>query len=484
VYLVTSEQMQALDRRTIQSRRIPGILLMEHAGKAVAEVVLRKRPKAVVVLCGKGNNGGDGWIAARWLKHWGVPSVTVVTTTDVDSLQGDARQAAEMALAADVPYQRYQPGTSIPPADVYVDALLGTGVSRPLTGELAQLVEALNEAPGWVVSVDVPSGVEASTGRVPGAAVRADWTVAMAAQKVGTAVTPGCLYAGTVEVVDIGIERPCGEEYARLTTRDWIRSLLPSRSDDSHKGTFGKVGVAVGSMQGAAVLAGLGAARSGAGLVVLAGRTLPMAAPYDFVQRQVSSNESPFPDCDSVVVGPGLGTEAAEWLTSVRQHSGPGVIDADGLRLLEQLGTLSDRWVLTPHPKECARLLQWSTDEVQAERIRAAKTLAAATGAVVVLKGYRTILAHPDQRIRVISTGDASLATAGTGDVLAGMIGGFLAQGLDAFDAATAAAHLHGLAGELAGRERSKASVMATDVVEFISRAILLHFDREPEESL
>jgi NAD(P)H-hydrate epimerase len=237
-------------------------------------------------------------------------------------------------------------------------------------------------------------------------------------------------------------------------------------------------------MQGAAVLAGLGAARSGAGLVVLAGRTMPMAAPYDFVQRQVRSSESPFSDCDSVVVGPGLGTEAAEWLTSVRQHSGPGVIDADGLRLIEQLGTLSDRWVLTPHPKECARLLQWRTDEVQAERIRAARTLAAATGAVVVLKGYRTIVAHPDQRIRVISTGDASLATAGTGDVLAGMIGGFLAQGMGAFDAATVAAHLHGLAGELAGRERSKASVMATDVVEFISRAILLHFDREPEESL
>ncbi len=484
MYLVTSEQMQALDRRTIQSQRIPGILLMEHAGKAVAEAVLRRSPNEVVVLCGKGNNGGDGWIAARWLKHWGVPRVTVVTTADIDALQGDARQAAEMALAAGVPYQRYQPGTPIPRADVYVDALLGTGTSRPLTGELAQLVEAVNEAPGWVVAVDVPSGVEASTGRVPGLAIRADWTVAMAAQKVGTAVTPGCLYAGTVEVVDIGIERPCGEEYARLTTRDWIGSLLPRRSADSHKGTFGKVGVAVGSMQGAAVLAGLGAARSGAGLVMLSGPTLPMAAPYDFVQRRVNPLESPFPGCDSIVVGPGLGPDAAEWISAVRQHVGSGVLDADGLELLGQLGRLSEHWVLTPHPKECARLLQWTTAEVQAERIRAAKTLAAATNAVVVLKGYRTVIAHPDQRIRVISTGDASLATAGTGDVLAGMIGGFLAQGMGAFDAATVAAHLHGLAGELAGREWSKTSVMATDVVEFISRAIRLHFDREPEDSL
>jgi hydroxyethylthiazole kinase-like uncharacterized protein yjeF len=484
VYLVTSEQMQALDRRTITTRRIPGILLMEHAGKQVAEVVMKQHPKRVTVLCGKGNNGGDGWIAARWLRHFGVPFVHVVTTVEPNALSGDAKQAADMALAADVPYEVYASGGSIPPADVYVDALLGTGVTRPVTGVLAELMERVNAVSPWTVAVDVPSGVDASTGRVDGAAVRAHVTVAMGYQKLGTAVTPGCLLAGAVEVVDIGIEPADANMCAAWVTPDAVRIAFPRRSSDTHKGTYGRVGIAVGSMHGAAILAGLGAARAGAGLVILGGRDIPNGAPYEFVLRKATSPTALFDDCDSIVVGPGLGPDRSDWQSVMTSHKGPGVLDADGLALMQDVPRLNGDWVLTPHPKECGRLLQWSTAEVQANRIRAAQTLAEQTKAVVVLKGYRSLVAHPDGRLRVVPTGDASLATAGTGDVLAGVIGGLQAQGVPSFDAACAGAYIHGLAGELAGQHLGKASTMATDVVENISRAISLHFDADPEESL
>jgi NAD(P)H-hydrate epimerase len=237
-------------------------------------------------------------------------------------------------------------------------------------------------------------------------------------------------------------------------------------------------------MQGAAMLAGLGAARAGAGLIVIAHDSQQTPhAPYEFVLRAVNtaSPDEVFGDCSAVVIGPGLGRHAERWMQWLRGYQGTAVIDAEALAVFADGVPPAPRpWVLTPHPKEAGRLLGWETAEVQANRVRAVRTLAERTGAVAVLKGYRSLIATPDGRIRVNPTGDASLATAGTGDVLAGVIGALLAQGLDPFDAAAAGVWLHGCAGELAGQSTSKASTMASDVVEHISRAIRRCFDTHP----
>jgi hydroxyethylthiazole kinase-like uncharacterized protein yjeF len=509
VYLVTSEQMQLFDKRTISTLCVPGIVLMEHAGRAVAEVVAARRPQRVVVCCGKGNNGGDGWIAARWLRHLGVPEVQVLSLVNLDALAGDARLAAEMARCSGVPYRVYDAQEGLPLADVYVDALLGTGSNRPITPDsrLGRWVAALNEASGWTVSVDVPSGIDASTGCVPGLAVRAQQTVCFAAQKLGTAISPGCEFAGEVQVADIGIAIADvdveGRPLASWVTPEQVEQWLPLRGALSHKGTYGRVAVVVGQMQGAAVLAGLGAARAGCGLVVLVG-SAPMSTPVpcEFVLRGVLADpisgadetalHQALADCAALVLGPGLGQAVIRWRQVIELYSGPVVVDADGLRLLDVSGEEGEqaensgrmgqqepvRCVLTPHPKECARLLGWTTESVQAHRLEAATTLAQRTHSVVVLKGYHSIICDPFGHVCVNPTGDASLATAGTGDVLAGIIGSLLAQGLSPFQAAAAGAWIHGRAGELAGQSVGRVSTMASDVVEHISRAIRLHFDR------
>ncbi|WDL95447.1 NAD(P)H-hydrate dehydratase [Alicyclobacillus sp. ALC3] len=483
--LVTSERMQELDRQTMERRCVPGLVLMDHAGKAIADRVLAKAPKRVVVLCGKGNNGGDGWAAARWLAHKGVPEVDVVSLIDATSLQGDALAAAQGAVAFGVRVQVFDPAKPLPPADVYVDALLGTGATRPLSGRLAELVEVLGRAPGYVIAADVPTGVNATTGEVPGVAVHADETVAMAAQKLGTAVTPGCLYAGEVVVADIGIYLP-QEAAEAFVTAEVVRSSLSRRREDSHKGSFGRLGVVVGEMSGAAQLAGLGAARVGAGLVVLGWQDAPVpGAALEFVQRAASDGAA-FADCQALVLGPGLGRTTSAVSSWWHTFKGPLVLDADGLRLCVGEGNpcaLDQPRVLTPHPKECARLLGWTVPQVQARRVEAARAAALQTGSIVVLKGYRSIIAHPDGRLRVNPTGDASLATAGTGDVLAGVIGGLLAQGAEPFAAASAGAWLHGRAGELAGALYSEHSVMATDVTNQLARAIRLAEQSGPDSS-
>lgn len=497
--LVTSEQMQVFDKRTISTLRVPGIVLIDHAGKALATAVAARNPARVVVVCGKGNNGGDGWAAARWLIHLQVPSVRVISTHSLEDLHGGARLAAEAAVATGVDVQVYQTG-ALPEADVVVDSLLGTGADRPLTGRLLALVEAINAADSWVISADVPTGVHASTGQVPGAAVRADQTICMAAQKLGTAVTPGCLYAGEVSVADIGITLEPSASLAAWTTAEQVRMGLPPRDALTHKGTFGRLGIVVGEMPGAALLAGLGAARMGAGLVILGTVNGPLqGAPLEFVQRSWTMQPGarpPFADCDAVVVGPGLGrmdgdnadADAAvnAFADLLASFPGTGVVDADGLLLLRRNEALTrlprDRFVLTPHPKECARLLGRTTQDVQANRLEAAQTLAQMTDSVVILKGFRSIVAHPDGRLRINPTGNAALATAGTGDVLAGIVGGLLAQGLDAFAAAALGAFIHGLAGERAGVRLTAASVLASDVVDAIAAAIRVVLDVTPGE--
>lgn len=505
MYLVTSDQMQALDSKTMEQQGVPGIVLMDHAGKMVAEAVLRLRPNKVVVCAGKGNNGGDGWTAARWCRHFGVET-EVVSMVDPSELRGHAKVAAKAAIASGVSWHLSAPeasthagsgpagsgqstpeGAGVPPglpeADVYVDALLGTGVSRPLAGPLKTVVEQLNASGKPVVAVDVPTGVDPSTGEVPGVAVNAVMTVCLAAQKLGTAVTPGASFAGEVVVGDIGIDVPNLDEFARFITAESVAEILPQRGSMTHKGSFGRLVIAVGDMQGAPMLAGMAALRAGAGLVALVSDDPLVNAPPEFVLRRRTSSGAGLPEgMSALVLGPGLGEAVERWCDVVQSFQGPCVVDADGLRLMsvQEAGaagltstTLRGRpIVLTPHPKECARMLGWSTRDVQAHRLDAAHALAKRTGCIVVLKGFHSLVVGPDGQTRVNPTGDASLATAGTGDVLAGMIGSLLAQQVTPFEAACAGVWLHGKAGELAGEDKTPVSVIASDVVDSISRAI------------
>lgn len=478
MYLVTSEQMQAFDKHTIETLRVPGIVLMADAGKEVARVVARESGSSVCILCGKGNNGGDGYIAARWLVHWGW-KVFVISIVDPETLTGDAKVAYQMAAKSGIRPIVFDERAELPKADVYVDALLGTSGRTRLVGLMKQLVSKLNQISACTIAIDVPSGVDASSGEVSGLAVKARKTVAIASQKLGTAVTPGCLYAGEVEVVDIGIPIESLSSLARATRPEDVLSVLPTREHNSHKGTFGKTAIVLGEMPGAVMLAGLSAYRVGAGYVALiTTEDSPRNVPYEIVVRTCTTEDihSVVADCASVVVGPGLGRSSGFRPEFFQLYQGKGVIDADGLFCLREPLEHSN-WVLTPHPKECAQLLGWSVDEVQAKRIEAARTLAKQWNAVVVLKGYRSIITNPQGPLWVNTTGDASLAKAGTGDVLAGMVGGLLTQGLGPTEAAIAAVWLHGKAGELAGRNSHQMSALATDVIDNISRAISLCFD-------
>lgn len=455
---------------------------MELAGKAVADAVLRRQPKNVWIVCGKGNNGGDGWVAARWLTLQAT-SVHVLSLVDPETLTGEAAAAFRSAQAVGVPFSIWPETGKLAQADLIVDAMLGTGSGRAPEGSVLAAIVRIAQMSVPVLAIDVPTGVDASTGEVPGKAVRADETITMGYVKLGLMVTPGALYAGKVEVADIGIRAPSMDGLARMATAQQVHAWLPKRTLESHKGTFGRVGILRGEMTGAAMLAGLGAARAGAGLVVMVGSGTSADVPYAFVQRDTNKAAKPFADCGAIVLGPGLGLERAHTAAFVEGFAGTGVLDADALHLEVLPADLGARFVLTPHPKECARLLGWTVQAVNERRIEAARAVAKSRGAVVVLKGYRSIVAAPTGALWVNPTGGPALATAGSGDVLAGIIGGLLAQGLQPLEAAIAGAWIHGRAGDLAGRTLHPASVLATDVVDAISRAIPLHFDTDSEEA-
>ncbi|WP_258112311.1 NAD(P)H-hydrate dehydratase [Alicyclobacillus sp. SP_1] len=483
MYLVTSEQMREFDTHAMNTLETPEIVLLDHAGKSVADLVRSLQPQSVVVLAGKGNNGGDGYAAAKWLAHYGY-AVHVFALVPVEELQKGAKHAALEALARGVRCDVYREGQPLPDADVYVDALLGTGLSRPATGRFADLLGALREASGTVVSVDVPTGVHPTTGDADELAVRADWTVAVGAEKIGTAVTPGALFAGQVVVADIGIPVPA-HSLAHGPVAHWIRPgeswrQAVDRRRDAHKGHSGSVQIAVGEMEGAALLAAGGAARSGAGRVTLVS-TVPMQRliPPDFLAVTVQASDflSAWHEFAVPVLGPGLGGGfPAESLNQVLTRTGRGVVDADGLRAIRtDVGAsvrLSPDVVLTPHPKECGRLLGKTVADIQRDRPTAVRRLAEATECTVILKGYRSLVAHPDGRLSVCETGDASLAVAGTGDVLAGVVAGLMAQGLDGYEAAQMGVWMHGRAGELAGHAYGQAAVMASDVIQRLPAAL------------
>ena len=518
--LATAEEMRRADRRATERYGVPSVLLMENAGRGAVEAlerVLGPVPRRrVVVVCGKGNNGGDGFVVARHLLGRGA-RVSTWLVGRADEVQGDARvnldalqRAGERVTEATDPagdaFARLR--AEVKGADIVVDALLGTGVRGPATGPIGAAIEAINASRRPVCALDLPSGLPADGEAPAGPVVRADLTVTFGLPKVGLVLPTGAACAGRVEIADLGIPRAWlgeGIPTALLEPAD-VRAALPRRPVDAHKGTYGHLLVVAGSIgrTGAAVLACLGALRTGTGLVTCAipasqqpvvaaqlseamTEPLPETAARTLSAKAVERIVELLPRMDAIALGPGVGLDGetrAAVQALVRDAARPMVVDADALTALAgRLEVCRDApapRLLTPHPGEAARLLACAIAEVQADRIATARRLAAESGAVVALKGARTVVASPDGQVTVNPTGNPGMATGGTGDVLTGVAGGLLAQGLAPAAALGAAVYLHGLAGDLAAETRGEAGLVAGDVADAVPAAIrrLLDADR------
>ncbi len=507
--LVTAEEMRRLDRAAIEQYGIPGLLLMENAGLQVVRHVEERfggwRGKRVLVLCGTGNNGGDGMVVARHAFQRGA-KVLAVLAGDPEKVSGDARTNLQIAQNLGI-VQAIGDADALSTLwagerwDIVVDALLGIGVKGEVRGLIAEVIRFFEHCPVPVVAVDVPSGIDADTGAVCGRAIRAVLTVTFGAMKVGLAIGPGAEYAGEVVLADIGIPEVEVERAGiprRLITREQVREWLPARPASAHKGHFGHVLVVGGSvgLAGAPMMAAESVLRTGAGLCSVAvpqsiyaaaASTLREAmvhplpdAPEGCLRGDAISRLTPLLERATVLaIGPGWSTHLParealrELLGKVRV---PCVVDADALNCIALDPTILPAQhpplVLTPHPGEMARLMGTDTATVQANRLQIACEAAERFEAVVVLKGARTVVATPEGRIWVNPTGNAGMATGGSGDVLTGVIAGLLAQGMDVEQSATAGVYLHGLAGDLAVEETGQAGLIAGDIIRYLPKAM------------
>ena len=510
MWVATAEEMRRLDQAAINEFGLPGPVLMENAGRQVADAVRKLtgelKGRVITVFAGKGNNGGDGLVAARHLINQGA-EVKVMLLVAPEEVTGDARLNLDIWRKMGQKVYSLHQGDAINivrlvlmNTDLIVDAIYGTGFKGKVGSRVGQVIDLLNASRKAIVSVDIPSGLEADTGRVPGPCIRATQTVTFGLPKLGLLLEPAVDYVGEVKVADISIPAVLVEREGlrrRLLTPELVKSWLGSRPPAAHKGDFGRVLVVAGSrgMLGAACLAGNGAARGGAGLVTVA---VPESLASVAAAKLTEVMVLPLPDggtgvitrnarqeilaflekCDVLAIGPGLST-VLESTALVRELvvavKVPCVVDADGLNaLVGDTGILRKAQaplVLTPHPGEMARLLDTTTRKVQENRLEAAETAAADWQAVVLLKGARTIVAAPDGQAYLNLTGNPGMATGGSGDVLTGLVAGLLAQGLAPARAAAAAAYLHGLAGDIAARARGMMGLVAGDILDALPLA-------------
>jgi NAD(P)H-hydrate epimerase len=509
--LVTAAQMREIDRHAIEQLNIPGMVLMENAGRGVADCARRvlqsMSGSRIHIIAGRGNNGGDGFVAARHLHNAGYDVAVTLLATGRD-LSGDAAANYGICAAMGISIEEL-PELDSPDAlrqhlvgaDVVIDGILGTGITGQVHGAARAAIAAFRDVPKErVVAIDIPSGVDSDTGQVLGAAVRAGHTVTFGLPKIGLYQHPGAECAGEVIVQEIGLPRAeltSDRLPIHLTTTADVAQWLPQRRPDAHKGDCGRVFIVAGSvgMTGAAAMAGMAALRAGAGLVTVgapaslndvlevkltevmtrplpecAGRALSLAAEEPILEVAQRS--------EVCVIGPGLSL-ADETQELVRRLAvrieRPLVVDADAITAFagdaRALVTREYPTVLTPHPGEMSRLVEKSIEAIQADRVGAALEAARGLRSVVLLKGAGSVTAAPDGTAYVNPTGNAGMASGGTGDVLSGLLGGFLGQGMPPLQSAAAAAYVHGLAGDLAASESQRALV-AGDLLDALPRAL------------
>jgi len=536
--VVTARQMQALDRYTIEEIGLPGIVLMENAGRQVVARMLQHFSdlphRRVNIVCGKGNNGGDGMVVARHLSALGT-AVSIFLLADPQSLSGDAKTNAQIAqklnlairsILSPEDLQNYR--TILLDADILVDALFGTGLTPPVRGLAAEVINLLNEAGKAgkpIVSVDLPSGLSADLAHPVGPHVVASLTVTFALPKLAHVLPPACQAIGKLEIADIGIPEKAVQAVQavqpaqavqsgqavqpgqsaqqeniqlEMIEPESIRHCWPPRSPESHKGTYGHLLVLAGSVgkTGAAYLASQSAARVGTGLVTLGipeslnaimevkltevmTYPLPETREKTFSAQATAAIEEMLPRMSALAFGPGVGvnSEVKELIGWIIHHADiPIVLDADGINALAAHASILKEarqpMVLTPHPKELSRLLRIELKAVLDDRLEICRRAACEFNCYLALKGFRTLVADPQGNVFVNPTGNPGMATGGTGDVLTGVIGGLLAQGIPKIRALQAGVYLHGFSGDLVREQKGEYGLVATDLIEHLPIAI------------
>ena len=500
--ILNNAQTKKLEDYAVSKGSFEHARLMENAGASVCRFInelIGSANKSIAVVCGIGNNGGDGFVVAKRLLEGGAKvrvllALGTPTTDDAKKFLGDCEAAGIRILSYTVKEERQEFAKTIENSDIIVDAIFGVGFHGTVSEEVSAIIGMINDSHGQVVSVDVPSGVDSDSGEVSGACVRADHTVTFSTRKPGHVIYPAVDYCGEVHVAAIGIdEHVIREQEHHISTIDYedVRRRFPKRERNTHKGTFGKLLCVCGSrgMAGSATFAGKAAVMSGVGMVEMAvpAEIYPIVAgnlvdPVYFLLKSAKNgtvSEESIPvilekikTASAVMIGCGMGKgpDVTAVVEAVIRHSDvPIVIDADGLNAIkDDLGVLGEARapiVMTPHPGEMARLVGKTNTEVQSQRLEVASSFAMTFGVYMVLKGANTVCATPDGRIMINLTGNPGMSKSGSGDVLAGLLGSLLAQGMEPEDAAACAVHIHGKAGDRAADSYSQHSMTASDII-------------------
>jgi NAD(P)H-hydrate epimerase len=497
---VTSQEMRDIDARAINDYKIPGIVLMENAASAAVKVIKEEvlKNQKILILCGIGNNGGDGFAIARMLIHAHY-QVTIGIVGEVSSIKGDAKINYEIMKSLEIHHIQIHSEESyvafrnlLNQSDIIIDAMLGTGCSRELEGDMKQVVLEINQGTQTVFAIDVPTGINADNGRIMGTCIKASKTITFCLPKVGLLLLPGVAYTGETVVVDIGIPERIYQDkpYKFHLLDDALNDLLPKRKMVSHKGTYGKILVVAGSkqMMGALLLSSLAAYKTGAGLVSVLTEAGNEQALFSYVPEAIihtyTKDETTFNNekemihqaiegADAILIGPGLSSDkyAKRLLEMVVKADKPLVIDADGLNLLAMdLDCLSFRQaqtIITPHIGEMARLTGLKGNIILENTAQCAETLSKKLNVITILKSAKTVIAT-NERTYINPFGNPGMATAGSGDVLAGIIISLVGQGLDLELAAVLGVYLHSKAGDMAKGKYGEKGLMARDIVDGI----------------
>lgn len=516
--VVTAKEMQNIDRKAIKKYNIPGVVLMENAGIRVVEVLEELYDdlidKKIAVFAGKGNNGGDGFVVARHLTNKGI-NTKVFLLTSRSKVSGDAKLNLNIILKMGIDIEELSDKkdirrlrSKIDSFDIIVDAILGTGLISEVKGYYKNIISMINEFQKKVISIDIPSGLSSDTGEILGEHIKSDITVTFGLPKRGHLLYPSAKSVGELRVVDISIPKNIIDEEnikVNLLDEEDIRKILGPREADAHKGTYGHTLIVAGSLgkSGAATLAGLGALRSGAGLVTLAlPKSLCRSAASSFIELMTY----PLPETEegtisekavdyiieksnqveAVVIGPGITTHPKTvnfLIEMLKKLSTPVLIDADGINDLaihgpDILKKIESPLILTPHPGEMARLTKTSVGDIQKDRLNTAADFSKKYGVFLALKGARTVISDPKGNLYINPTGNPGMATAGSGDILSGIIAGFIAQGIEPLDALKAGVYLHGFAADIATISKGEAALITGDILDALPEAMKCIIDQ------